>query len=67
MGCWQCFRGYSRSSIGAVGGVWLRLECLAGAAKLQGFPDWYEFPNETATAGSIMGYEYHQNRKPGLA
>ncbi|RCJ40968.1 hypothetical protein A6769_39200 [Nostoc punctiforme NIES-2108] len=41
---------------GAVGGVWLRLECLAGATKLQGFPDWYEFPNETATAGSIIGY-----------
>ncbi|MEH2118409.1 DNA cytosine methyltransferase [Nostoc sp.] len=29
---------------------------IAGAAKLQGFPDWYEFPNETATAGSIIGY-----------
>jgi DNA (cytosine-5)-methyltransferase 1 len=29
---------------------------IGGAAKLQGFPDWYEFPNETATAGSIIGY-----------
>ncbi|WP_375514349.1 DNA cytosine methyltransferase [uncultured Nostoc sp.] len=29
---------------------------IEGAAKLQGFPDWYEFPNETATAGSIIGY-----------
>jgi DNA (cytosine-5)-methyltransferase 1 len=29
---------------------------IAGAAKLQGFPDWYEFPPETATAGSIIGY-----------
>ncbi|WP_414519062.1 DNA cytosine methyltransferase [Nostoc sp. PCC 9305] len=23
---------------------------------LQGFPSWYEFPQETATAGSIIGY-----------
>lgn len=29
---------------------------IQGAAKLQGFPDWYEFPKETATAGSIIGY-----------
>ncbi|MCC5653327.1 DNA cytosine methyltransferase [Nostoc sp. XA013] len=29
---------------------------IVGAAKLQGFPGWYEFPNETATAGSIIGY-----------
>ena len=29
---------------------------IEGAAILQGFPDWYEFPNETATAGSIIGY-----------
>ncbi|WP_226889933.1 DNA cytosine methyltransferase [Nostoc sp. MG11] len=29
---------------------------IAGAAKLQGFPDWYEFPQEAATAGSIIGY-----------
>ncbi|WP_313890067.1 MULTISPECIES: DNA cytosine methyltransferase [Nostoc] len=29
---------------------------IQGAARLQGFPDWYEFPNETATAGSIIGY-----------
>jgi DNA (cytosine-5)-methyltransferase 1 len=29
---------------------------IQGAAKLQGFPDWYEFPNEIATAGSIIGY-----------
>jgi DNA (cytosine-5)-methyltransferase 1 len=29
---------------------------IEGAAKLQGFPDWYEFPKETATAGSIIGY-----------
>ena len=29
---------------------------IEGAAKLQGFPDWYEFSNESATAGSIIGY-----------
>lgn len=29
---------------------------IQGAARLQGFPDWYEFPKETATAGSIIGY-----------
>jgi DNA (cytosine-5)-methyltransferase 1 len=29
---------------------------IQGAARLQGFPDWYEFPSETATAGSIIGY-----------
>ncbi|MDZ7969982.1 MAG: DNA cytosine methyltransferase [Nostoc sp. DedSLP03] len=29
---------------------------IAGAAKLQGFLNWYEFPKETATAGSIIGY-----------
>jgi DNA (cytosine-5)-methyltransferase 1 len=29
---------------------------IAGAAKLQGFPDWYEFPPDAATAGSIIGY-----------
>ncbi|MEH2218771.1 MAG: DNA cytosine methyltransferase [Nostoc sp.] len=29
---------------------------VEGAAILQGFPSWYEFPNETATAGSIIGY-----------
>ena len=29
---------------------------IEGVARLQGFPDWYEFPNETATAGSIIGY-----------
>ncbi|WP_148220476.1 DNA cytosine methyltransferase [Nostoc punctiforme] len=29
---------------------------IAGAAKLQGFPSWYEFPPEVATAGSIIGY-----------
>jgi DNA (cytosine-5)-methyltransferase 1 len=29
---------------------------IQGVARLQGFPDWYEFPNETATAGSIIGY-----------
>ncbi|MEH2260738.1 DNA cytosine methyltransferase [Nostoc sp.] len=29
---------------------------IKGAAILQGFPGWYEFPNETATAGSIIGY-----------
>ena len=29
---------------------------IQGAARLQGFPDWYEFPNEIATAGSIIGY-----------
>ncbi|WP_193200803.1 DNA cytosine methyltransferase [Nostoc sp. MG11] len=29
---------------------------IQGAAKLQGFPDWYEFPQEAATAGSIIGY-----------
>jgi DNA (cytosine-5)-methyltransferase 1 len=29
---------------------------IEGAAILQGFPGWYEFPKETATAGSIIGY-----------
>ncbi len=29
---------------------------IEGAAILQGFPSWYEFPNETTTAGSIIGY-----------
>ncbi|MCC5655177.1 DNA cytosine methyltransferase [Nostoc sp. XA013] len=29
---------------------------IQGAAKLQGFPDWYELPKETATAGSIIDY-----------
>lgn len=29
---------------------------IEGAAILQGFPSWYEFPPETATAGSIIGY-----------
>ena len=29
---------------------------IQGAAILQGFPSWYEFPPETATAGSIIGY-----------
>ncbi|MBD0302704.1 MAG: DNA cytosine methyltransferase [Tolypothrix sp. T3-bin4] len=29
---------------------------IQGAAKLQGFPDWYEFPPQAATAGSIIGY-----------
>ncbi|MBD2249208.1 DNA cytosine methyltransferase [Nostoc sp. FACHB-888] len=29
---------------------------IQGAARLQGFSDWYEFPNEIATAGSIIGY-----------
>ncbi|WP_335220864.1 hypothetical protein [Nostoc sp.] len=32
----------------------MRIAAIAGAAKLQDFPDWYEFPNETATAGSII-------------
>ncbi|ODH01318.1 DNA methyltransferase [Nostoc sp. KVJ20] len=29
---------------------------IQGAAILQGFPSWYEFPPEAATAGSIIGY-----------
>ncbi|QFS51202.1 DNA cytosine methyltransferase [Nostoc sphaeroides] len=29
---------------------------IEGAGILQGFPSWYEFPKETATAGSIIGY-----------
>ncbi|MEH2148626.1 DNA cytosine methyltransferase [Nostoc sp.] len=29
---------------------------IQAAARLQGFPDWYEFPNDIATAGSIIGY-----------
>ncbi|MCC5644813.1 DNA cytosine methyltransferase [Nostoc sp. CHAB 5824] len=29
---------------------------IQAAARLQGFPDWYEFPPDTATAGSIIGY-----------
>jgi DNA (cytosine-5)-methyltransferase 1 len=41
--------------------IWLpggRVKSLSieGAAILQGFPSWYEFPKETATAGSIIGY-----------
>ncbi|PHJ65052.1 DNA methyltransferase [Nostoc linckia z7] len=29
---------------------------IQAAAILQGFPSWYEFPAEVATAGSIIGY-----------
>ncbi|MBD2472184.1 DNA cytosine methyltransferase [Nostoc sp. FACHB-145] len=29
---------------------------IEAAAILQGFPSWYEFPPEVATAGSIIGY-----------
>ncbi|RCJ39596.1 hypothetical protein A6770_38635 [Nostoc minutum NIES-26] len=29
---------------------------IEGAAILQGFPNWYEFPPQAATAGSIIGY-----------
>ncbi|WP_272074799.1 DNA cytosine methyltransferase [Nodularia spumigena] len=29
---------------------------IQAAAILQGFPSWYEFPPQTATAGSIIGY-----------
>ncbi|WP_336884965.1 DNA cytosine methyltransferase [Nostoc punctiforme] len=29
---------------------------IQGTAILQGFPSWYEFPKETTTAGSIIGY-----------
>jgi DNA (cytosine-5)-methyltransferase 1 len=29
---------------------------IEGAAILQGFPSWYQFPNSAATAGSIIGY-----------
>ncbi|WP_414545722.1 DNA cytosine methyltransferase [Nostoc sp. CCY0012] len=29
---------------------------IEAAAILQGFPSWYEFPPQTATAGSIIGY-----------
>jgi DNA (cytosine-5)-methyltransferase 1 len=29
---------------------------IEAAAALQGFPNWYEFPNDAATAGSIIGY-----------
>ncbi|WP_313954546.1 DNA cytosine methyltransferase [Aulosira sp. FACHB-615] len=41
--------------------IWLpdgRVKSLSieAAAILQGFPRWYEFPKETATAGSIIGY-----------
>ncbi|MBD2498211.1 DNA cytosine methyltransferase [Nostoc sp. FACHB-280] len=41
--------------------IWLpdgRVKSLSieGTAVLQGFPKWYEFPKETATAGSIIGY-----------
>ena len=41
--------------------IWLpsgRVKSLSiqGAAILQGFPGWYEFPPEAATAGSIIGY-----------
>ncbi|MEH2147593.1 DNA cytosine methyltransferase [Nostoc sp.] len=41
--------------------IWLpdgRVKSLSiqGAAILQGFPSWYEFPPETATSGSIIGY-----------
>jgi DNA (cytosine-5)-methyltransferase 1 len=29
---------------------------IEAAAILQGFPSWYQFPSEVATAGSIIGY-----------
>ncbi|MEH1902512.1 MAG: DNA cytosine methyltransferase [Nostoc sp.] len=29
---------------------------IEAAARLQGFPNWYKFPPDTATAGSIIGY-----------
>jgi len=29
------------------------IECMA---RLQGFPDWYQFPEQVAIAGSILGY-----------
>ena len=29
---------------------------IQAAAILQGFPDWYKFPNNAATSGSIIGY-----------
>jgi DNA (cytosine-5)-methyltransferase 1 len=29
---------------------------IEAAAVLQGFPDWYEFPPQAATSGSIIGY-----------
>jgi DNA (cytosine-5)-methyltransferase 1 len=29
---------------------------IKGAAVLQGFPSWYEFPPQAATTGSIIGY-----------
>ena len=31
----------------------LSIECIR---RLQGFPDWYKFPNSVAVAGSILGY-----------
>jgi len=34
---------------------------IQGAARLQGFPAWYEFPSEAATAGSIIGYSVPPN------
>ena len=32
---------------------------IEGAAILQGFPSWYEFPPEAATAGSITRFIAH--------
>ncbi|MHC5831470.1 MAG: DNA cytosine methyltransferase, partial [Nostoc sp.] len=51
-------KGYNRSKFAD---IWLpdgtvKSLSIQGVARLQGFPDWYEFPNETATAGSIIGY-----------
>jgi DNA (cytosine-5)-methyltransferase 1 len=37
-------------------GTNVRSLSIEAAAILQGFPDWYEFPADTATAGSIIGY-----------
>ncbi|WP_339382441.1 DNA cytosine methyltransferase [Nostoc flagelliforme] len=49
------------ATLGKFADIWLpdgtvKSLSIEGAAKLQGFPDWYKFPNETATAGSIIGY-----------
>lgn len=39
---------------------------IEAAARLQGFPDWYEFPSDTATAGSIIGYSVPPKFAPQL-
>jgi DNA (cytosine-5)-methyltransferase 1 len=52
---------YDKGSSPKFADIWLpdgtiKSVSIEAAARLQGFPDWYEFPPDTATAGSIIGY-----------